>query len=218
VGGNSEDARGAQRLAEALLHNVERISERSAARMQELLPAYARVPRNELTPVVETNTRKLLQAMCDPDADFAASDANFRFSGETRARQGITSDEMLNAWRIGVEVVREHAHATAEELGITKDELLEFVVGTLQWGDVGMRASASAHHEAEVRELGRLVREQKALRHVATLVAHDVASDELFGAVAREVGTVFEGDYTRMHRYDPRPDLSHDHWHVGRGR
>jgi signal transduction histidine kinase len=207
VGGNSEGTRGAQRLAQALLRNVERIAERSAARMQELLPAYARVPRDELTPVVETNTRKLLLAMCDPDADSAASKAHFRISGETRARQGITSDEMLNAWRIGVEVVREHAHAAAEELGVNNEELLEFVVGTLQWGDVGMRASASAHHEAEVRELGRLVREQTALRRVATLVAQDVASDELFGAVAREVGTLFEGDYTRMHRYDPDSTL-----------
>ena len=34
-----------------MLGEVERIAERSAVRMQELLPSYARVPLHELTPV-----------------------------------------------------------------------------------------------------------------------------------------------------------------------
>lgn len=108
-----------------------------------------------LTPVVLANTRELLEAIRDHEADADRSQAHFLNSGETRARQGITSDEMLNAWRIALEVVRERAHARAEELGIGKDVLLEFVVAALWWGDIGMRASASAHHEAEIRQLGR---------------------------------------------------------------
>jgi hypothetical protein len=36
-------------LTEILLRDVERIGERSVARMQELLPSYARVPREEST-------------------------------------------------------------------------------------------------------------------------------------------------------------------------
>ena len=37
---------------------------------------------------------------------------------------GITSDEMLHAWRIGLQVVREEAYVVAEELGIGKDVVL----------------------------------------------------------------------------------------------
>jgi hypothetical protein len=169
---NTEDVRrGSERLAGVLLHDVERIAARSAARMQELLPSYAKVPPHELTPAVVTNTRNLLEAIRDPDGDRSRARDQFQASGETRARQGITSDEMLHAWRIGLETVREEAHAVAQELEIGTDALLEFVEATLRWGDMGMRASASAHHEAEIRELGRLVEEQAALRRVATIVA-----------------------------------------------
>jgi PAS domain S-box-containing protein len=51
-------------------------------------------------------------------------------------------------------------------------------------------------------ELHVLAEEQAALRRVATLVAQDVPSSELFGAVAREVGTLFGADFSGMLRYE----------------
>src|SRR5947209_4289487 len=102
-----EDVRsGSQLLAGALLDEVERIAERSAARMQEQLPSYARVPRRELMPVLVANLRHLLESIRDPDVDRRR---DYRASGETRARQGISSDEMLHAGRIALDVVREEA-------------------------------------------------------------------------------------------------------------
>jgi signal transduction histidine kinase len=192
-----------RRLAAVLLGDVERIAERSAARMQEVLPSYAKVPRSELVPVVLANERNLLEAICDPDADPGRAQDQFRISGHTRARQGITSDEMLNGWRVALEVIREQASATAEEFGIAKDDLLEFVVATLQWGDVGMRASASAHHDAEIRELGRLVKEQAALRRVATMVAQERPAKEVFAQVAEEVGLLLEVEAAVIRRFGP---------------
>jgi PAS domain S-box-containing protein len=47
-----------------------------------------------------------------------------------------------------------------------------------------------------------LAEEQAALRRVATLVAQDVPDRELFGAVAREVGTLFGADFSGMIRYE----------------
>jgi hypothetical protein len=138
-----------QRLVEALLADVEGLADRCAARMQEQLSSYARVPRAELTPIVLANTRNVLALVRDPDADRTRAREDYRASGDSRARQGITSDEMLHAWRIGLEVTREEGHAVAEELGIGTDVLLEFVEATLRYGDVGMLASASAHREAE---------------------------------------------------------------------
>ncbi|HUA72659.1 MAG TPA: hypothetical protein VMA96_16300 [Solirubrobacteraceae bacterium] len=108
-----------QRLAEALLADVERIAARSVARMQELLPSYAQVPAEALIPVTATNTRNLLVAVSDLGADYTRADDHFRLSGETRLSQGITADEMLQAWRIGLEVVREEAHIIAKRLDLT---------------------------------------------------------------------------------------------------
>jgi hypothetical protein len=143
-----------QRLAGMLLADVARISRRAAERMQEVLPSYAKVPLDELTPVVLANTRNLLEVIVDPAVDRGPLEAGYRESGETRARQGIAGDEMLHAWRLGLEVTRHEAHAKAQEQGIDKETLLAFIEATLQWGDVGMLASASAHREAEF-ELAR---------------------------------------------------------------
>jgi PAS domain S-box-containing protein len=78
---------------------------------------------------------------------------------------------------------------------------------------VGRDTTERRRVEAELREAQRLLEvsrdearvlaaEQAALRRVATLVAQDVPSRELFGAVAREVGTLFGADFSGMLRYE----------------
>jgi signal transduction histidine kinase len=56
--------------------------------------------------------------------------------------------------------------------------------------------------EASRDELRVLAEEQAALRRVAMLVAQHVPPSELFGAVAREVGTLFGADFSGMIRYE----------------
>ena len=65
----------------------------------------------------------------------------------------------------------------------------------------GLVATAIANGEAR-EEVERLADEQAALRRVATLVAQDVPPNELFGAVAREVGTLLGTDFSGMIRYE----------------
>ncbi|MFZ0382399.1 MAG: GAF domain-containing protein [Solirubrobacteraceae bacterium] len=191
----TDDVRSAvQRLAGALLEDVDRITARSVARMQELLPSYANVPADALFPVTLTNTRNLLEAVLDPDADLAPADRHFRHSGETRLTQRITADEMLQAWRIGLETVREEAHPLAKRLEVTDAALLEFVEATLQWGDIGMRSSAAAHREGEMRKLERLAAEQAALRRVAELVARQAPPEQVFALVNEELCRVLGVD------------------------
>jgi GAF domain-containing protein len=67
--------------------------------------------------------------------------------------------------------------------------------------------TAIANTEAR-DEVRRLVDEQAALRRVATLVAHDVPSSELFRAVAREVGTLLGADFSGMIRYEDDATVS----------
>jgi signal transduction histidine kinase/HAMP domain-containing protein len=52
-------------------------------------------------------------------------------------------------------------------------------------------------------ELAELADEQAALRRVATLVAQEVSTAEVFEAVAREVGLQCDADFARMERFEP---------------
>jgi GAF domain-containing protein len=62
---------------------------------------------------------------------------------------------------------------------------------------------ATAVENAESRDaLEHIGAEQAALRRVATLVAEDVPASQLFGAVAREVGSLLGADFSGMARFD----------------
>jgi hypothetical protein len=143
-----------ERLVDALLERADWLAERAALGFQEMFPSYAQHELSALTPAVLGNTRSLLLSIRDPQRDKSLDLAMYRESGEQRAHMGITSDEMLHAWRIGLKVTREHAYALAGELGIGEDVLLPFVEELLQWGDVGMLESAAAHRATEL-ELAR---------------------------------------------------------------
>ena len=68
--------------------------------------------------------------------------------------------------------------------------------------DTTERRGVDAELRGAQRSLEMLAEEQAALRRVATLVAQDVPSSELFGAVAREVGTLIGADFSGMIRYE----------------
>ena len=63
---------------------------------------------------------------------------------------------------------------------------------------VAIAISGAASHDA----LARLVEQQAALRRVATLVAEGAAPDELFTAVAWEVGQLFDFAAVTLNRYE----------------
>jgi GAF domain-containing protein len=63
-------------------------------------------------------------------------------------------------------------------------------------------ATALANAQARV-ELRRFAEEQTALRRVATLVARGAPPEEVFAAVAEEVGRLLATDLTTVGRYDP---------------
>ncbi|MEO3814516.1 DUF4118 domain-containing protein [Sphaerisporangium sp. B11E5] len=64
------------------------------------------------------------------------------------------------------------------------------------------RAEISAELAASRDDVHRVVAEQAALRRVATLVACGVSSEELFGAVAAEMGRILGVEHTAIIRYD----------------
>ena len=143
-----------ERLVDALLLRAQRLADRAVAEFRDAFPSYAQLDPAELVPVVLRNTTSLLESIRDPGRDTAADREFYRASGEHRARMGITSDEMLHAWRIGLKVTRAEAYALARELDIGEEVVLAFVEALRQWGDVGMVESASGHRETEL-ELAR---------------------------------------------------------------
>ena len=69
-------------------------------------------------------------------------------------------------------------------------------------------ATAIANTESRA-SLARLAEEQAALRRVATLVAQGVPPEEVFAAVAEEVGRLLSVDLVGMARYDPDATLTY---------
>jgi GAF domain-containing protein len=67
-------------------------------------------------------------------------------------------------------------------------------------------ATAIANTESRAA-LARLAQEQAALRRVATLVAQATPSEQMFAAVAEEVGRLLAVDFAVVVRYDPRDTL-----------
>ena len=67
-------------------------------------------------------------------------------------------------------------------------------------------ATAIANTESRAA-LARLAEEQAALRRVATLVARGVPPQEVFAAVAEEVGQLLAADFAILVRYDPQDIL-----------
>jgi signal transduction histidine kinase len=84
----------------------------------------------------------------------------------------------------------------------TREERLRADAETRLAGFAELAGTAIANAQARV-DLRGYADEQTALRRVATLVAKGSAPEEVFAAVAEEIGRVLCADFTGMSRYDP---------------
>jgi PAS domain S-box-containing protein len=111
-----------------------------------------------------------------------------------RAELGLSSSvgtPILVAGQVWGNIV---VHSTSGQLPADTEERLEHFTELV--------ATAISNSEARA-EVGRLAEEQAALRRVATLVARESPPDEVFAAVAEEVGRLLHIEDTRMFRYEP---------------
>jgi hypothetical protein len=81
--------------------------------------------------------------------------------GEARAAQGVPVDDMLRAWRIGIQAVVARARELGAELAISDTSLLEFVESLLACSDVAMVVTTAAHRKSEL-EVARQDQERRA--------------------------------------------------------
>ncbi len=170
-------------LLEALEEDLEQTANSAVARMIGELHSYRDHQPEELLPVIAGNLRASLAdiaGVSDAPADRAAM---HRETGRTRAVQGVSVEDMLYGWRIGVEELRASARTKAAERAIPDATVLEFTDLALAWADRGMLATATAHRLTEL-DLAR--HEQHARANVvrSLLMGSPTASELKLEAIA----------------------------------
>jgi hypothetical protein len=134
-------------LLSAVRPRLEEITDRAVSRMIAEADSYRAVPPEELRPVVRGN----LSASLEHVAGDGAEDVElFREAGRVRAQQGVSVDDMLHGWRIGLDELRRAARACAAELGMSDSVVLFFTDRSLAWADRGMLESTAEHRRAEL--------------------------------------------------------------------
>jgi hypothetical protein len=139
-------------LLAAVQSRLEETTDRAVARMIDEAAGYRRVPPEELQPVVRGNLAAILE---DVAADGSERVELFREAGRVRARQGVSVEDMLHGWRIGLDELRRTARECVADLELGDSVLLAFTERSLAWADRGMLESAAEHRRAELEIVRR---------------------------------------------------------------
>jgi hypothetical protein len=149
-------------LFDGLTREQVSLGETISARMIAELRAYGTLSEQELAAGVLVELDRVLES--SRRGRVAAGErelSELAAVGEARAAQGVPVDDMLRAWRIGIQVVVARARELGAELGISDRSLLEFVESMLAWSDVAMVVTTAAHRSSEL-EVARQDQERRA--------------------------------------------------------
>ena len=153
-------------LTGVLLTDRDLIIERFRESIRAELESYRDVPDAELEAGFRVDLEVILRSARDYHDVVRDSDlAPLADVGQTRAQQGIPVEDLLLAWRIGVQDVITRAREVAAPLGIGPEEMLDFVQSLSAWGDRAMAIVAGAHRRTEL-DLAR--RQQQRREHLAS--------------------------------------------------
>jgi hypothetical protein len=152
-----------EQLLDALLGDRDALVARIRDAIRAAIPSYRAVSDESLEAGVRTEVELILTSA--PAGREAVSDrelARLAEVGEARARAGVAIDEMLLAWRQGVQIILDEGREVAEDLGIGAEELLGFIEALLAWSDRAM-AVVAAGHRGEELELVRQEQDDRGL-------------------------------------------------------
>ncbi len=149
-------------LFDELLADRVAITREIRTRLQEQLPTF-RVLRIE---TLDRDAQRSFEctircARAGQEAVGTGELAELADVGRSQALAGVPIEELLRAWRIGIEVSVSAARRLGTRLGNTDAEMLEFVTSVLAWSDVAMVETARGHRLAEL-ELARQDQEHRA--------------------------------------------------------
>lgn len=138
-------------LLGTVFEDLEPLSRRVVARMQQEMPAYAAVPEEDLLPGVSANLELMLPAMRSGRPFSDAELAVFAAHGEARAGQGVAIEELLRGWRLGTQALVDEMADRAHQTGVDESAVLDLTRGVLAAADVAVVAAARGHRLAELR-------------------------------------------------------------------
>jgi hypothetical protein len=147
-------------LIEVVRPLLEQTADRAVARMVVEARTYRDHLVEELRPVLLGNLVAGLDAAARSGPVASDQIALFREAGRTRALQGVSVDDMLHGWRIGLDELRATARQQAHRLDLGDSIVLAFTDRCLAWADQGMLESTAEHRRTELD----LVRREQHLR------------------------------------------------------
>jgi hypothetical protein len=165
-------------LFDTLLGDRAELAGRVREAISAQLPSYRAMPRKALDEEVGFQVERVLRSAHAGHANVSERElVDLAAIGEARAQQGVPVDDMLRAWRIGVETVIGYAREAGRQLGVDAAEVLEFVASTLAWSDAAMVTTARAHRKTELALA--LAREKRGAAFVRGALFGTVAAAEL---------------------------------------
>ena len=152
-------------LLQELLDDRALIAERVVTRVREEMPAFASVPLDEQKAGIEAAIEMIVRSrMEDPGGSFGDGAQLLRDIGERRARQGVPVEDLLRAWRMGIEETTAHGRELAGQGDTRPDELFDLFQEAFGLADEAMLSVAGGHRrepaaaDAEVERHVTLVR------------------------------------------------------------
>jgi len=139
------------RLLGSVFEDLEPLSQRIVASMQQEMPAYAALSEEELLPGVVTNLRLMLPAMRSGRPFSEDELASFTAQGDLRARQGVPIEELLRGWRLGTRALVDEMLHWARQTGVDEGMVLDLTRSVLAAADVAVVSAARGHRHAELR-------------------------------------------------------------------
>jgi PucR C-terminal helix-turn-helix domain len=137
-------------LIEVVRPLLEQTADRAVARMVAEARSYRDHSVDELRPVLFGNLVAGLDAAARSEPVAPDQIELFREAGRTRALQGVSVDDMLHGWRIGLDELRATARQQARRLDLGDSVVLAFTDRCLAWADQGMLESTAEHRRTEL--------------------------------------------------------------------
>jgi hypothetical protein len=135
-------------LLRALLADLDPIIVRLVDKIREEIDSFSAVPIEEQHYAAGASVRLLILDLLGEPADVSAREAVAGL-GERRAEQGVPVEDVLRAWRIGVDHVIFEARAIAERSDYRPDTVFDLLQAALATADEAMVSLAEGHREAD---------------------------------------------------------------------
>jgi hypothetical protein len=138
-------------LFDRLLTEREEIAREIRGQMQERLPVYREIGAE----ILESDIR--LSLLCTLESARAGSGAESPGEvaalvevGRSQAEAGVPLQDLLRAWRFGIEETIRRARSFATDVRADASQVLEFITAVLAWSDAAMVETARGHRLAEL--------------------------------------------------------------------